>query len=172
MKTIIIPAQITTVEDKIAGSLNFTQVILLMLPVFWGATVYIMLPAPLHLNWYKYFLIGIVTTVSLVLAIRVKDKLVFEWLKILLRFNLRPKYYVFNKNDAYLRRMDTVLIKEEKNRDIKPAPIPDTNQTERLGLSLPDFVHFESLINNKKFNLSFKPQKKGGLNVAFEQIQK
>lgn len=172
MKTIIIPAQITTVEDKIAGNLNFTQVILLMLPVFWGATVYIMLPTPLHLNWYKDILIGIATFTSLILAIRIKDKLIFEWLKILLRFNLRPKYYVFNKNDAYLRRIDTVLFKEEKDKDAKPAPVPDTNQTKKPGLSLPDFVHFESLINTKKLNLSYKPHKKGGLNVAFEQVER
>lgn len=171
MKTIIIPAQITTVEDKIAGSLSFTQVVLLMLPVFWGATVYIMLPVPLHMNWYKDILIGVVLVSSLILAIRIKEKIIFEWVKILLRFNLRPKYYIFNKNDAYLRRMDLLQFKEVKKIIDKPASLPNTIEAKQSSLNLPDFVRFDSLINNKKINLSFRPQKKGGLNVAFEQVK-
>ena len=40
MRTTVIPAQITTVEDKIAGSLNLTQILILMIPVFWATIVY------------------------------------------------------------------------------------------------------------------------------------
>ena len=43
MRTTIIPAQITTVEDKIAGSLNMTQTLIMMFPVLWTALVYILL---------------------------------------------------------------------------------------------------------------------------------
>jgi hypothetical protein len=36
MRTRVIPAQITTVEDRIAGNLNLTQILLLMIPVILG----------------------------------------------------------------------------------------------------------------------------------------
>ncbi len=172
MRTTIIPAQITTVEDKIAGNLNFTQILLLMAPVFWAAIVYTLLPSPMHLSWYKLVLVGGVLIASLTLSIRVKDKIVFQWLQVLLRFNVRPKYYVFNKNDAYLRVIDLPQLSRSSRKAVRHAHKPSTQKSQTAAFNLKDFVRFENLLGTQKFNLSFRTRKKGGLNVAFEQIQK
>ncbi len=60
MKTQVIPAQITTIEDKIAGNFSLTQILLLMFPVFWAAAVYTLLSPSLQLAWYKLPVILIV----------------------------------------------------------------------------------------------------------------
>src|SRR3989339_1373948 len=106
MRTTIIPAQITTVEDKVAGSLNMTQVLILMTPILWTAIVYILLMPSMKLTSLKLVLIIISTATSGILALRIKDKIVAEWLGVLLKYRLRPKYYLFNKNDLTNRTID------------------------------------------------------------------
>ena len=71
MRTTIIPAQITTVEDKVAGSLNMTQVLILMTPILWTAIVYILLMPSMNLTSLKLVLIIISTTISGILALRI-----------------------------------------------------------------------------------------------------
>src|SRR3989339_487431 len=106
MRTTIIPAQITTVEDKIAGSLNMTQILILMAPLLWTAIIYILLIPSMKLTSFKLVLIIISTATSGILALRIKDKIVAEWLGVLLKYRLRPKYYLFNKNDLTGRTLD------------------------------------------------------------------
>ena len=172
MRTTIIPAQITTVEDKIAGSLNFTQMLLLMIPVFWAAIVYILLPQSMHLSWYKFALILVVLVASAILAIRIKDKIILQWLQVLLRFNIRPKYYVFNKNDSYLRVMDLPNLEESSSKAVRRAHKTSEQKIPSISFDLKQFVQMESLLISQKLNLSYKAGKKGGLHVAFEQVQK
>src|SRR3989344_8530921 len=99
MRSQPIPAQITTVEDKIAGNLNLTQIILLMVPVFFTTAAYAVFPPQMHLAVYKFPLVLIVLFVSLILSMRIKGKVVLNWLVILIQYNVRPRYYLFNKND-------------------------------------------------------------------------
>jgi len=106
MRTTIIPAQITTVEDKIAGSLNMTQILILMFPVLWTALVYLLFYPAMKLTLYKLLLILLVTVVCVILILRIKDKIIAEWLGVLLKYRLRPKYYLFNKNDLTNRTVD------------------------------------------------------------------
>src|SRR3990167_9406474 len=106
MRTTVIPAQITTVEDKIAGNLNLTQIMLLMVPVIWGTIVYTSLPPTMHIAWYKLPLVLLVLLLSLTLAVRIKGKVVLHWVIILLRYNTRARYYLFNKNDQTSGMMD------------------------------------------------------------------
>ena len=63
MRTTIIPAQITTVEDKIAGSLNMTQILILMFPVLWTAIVYLILYPAMKLTLYKLPAISVVAII-------------------------------------------------------------------------------------------------------------
>ncbi len=83
MRTTIIPAQITTVEDKIAGSLNLNQILILMIPVFWAAIVYAFLVPIMKLSTFKLGLILIVAFICLILAFRIKEKIIAEWLSTL-----------------------------------------------------------------------------------------
>lgn len=166
MRTQTIPAQITTVEDRIAGNLSFTQIIILMKPVLLAAAIFMILPPSMQITWYKSIVVAIAFVIAIILSIRVKGKIVLHWLVTIGRYNLRPKYYVFDKNEPYMRTLD--LVKDvaisaktkkvqatDKSKNVKPVRVSSLLQLQEL-----------------QSGLSFKVGKKGGLNVAFEQVKK
>lgn len=171
MKVRSIPAQITTVEDKIAGNLNLSQMLLLMVPVFWGMIVYTLFAPVMHFAWYKLILFLIVALISLSLALRIKDKIVLSWIVILLKYNLRPTYYIYNKNEAHLRNMDVIRMEKAKKK-ISKAHIKHLNIQKNTQTSLGDLIRLENILSNPKYSFSIKSQKKGALYVAIEQEQK
>jgi len=153
MRTNIIPAQITTVEDKIAGSLNMTQILLLIAPVLWSALVYILLPNQMKLTNYKLPLILIVSIGLMVLAIRIRGKIILEWLSVLIVYRLRPKIYIFNKNSLYERQID---LPEINNQVLNTKPIKKSIKSKKSdGLSVTDLVKLETLMNSGKLAVSF-----------------
>lgn len=169
MKTAIVPAQITTVEDKIAGSLTLQQMILLAGPVFIDFGLYVALPSMLKLNAYKLILMSLVALVSDVLAIRIKGKILLVWAVTIFRYNVRPRYYVFNKNSDYLRAEQAVTMDgnvNEKNRDIL-KPVGET----ATKLSYDDVVRLEGIMAHPSANLSFATTKKGSLYVSITEIK-
>jgi len=158
MRTTIIPAQITTVEDKIAGSLNMTQILIMMFPVLWTALVYILLFPSMKLTSFKLVLIIFATATSGILALRIKDKIVAEWLGVLLKYRLRPKYYLFNKNDLTNRTLDIpelpveqIMVKKKVDKSV---------QTKNFDLDIFDQVKLEHLINSGKVALHYQLSKK------------
>lgn len=171
MRTTVIPAQITTVEDKIAGSLNLTQILILMIPIFWTTIVYTLFFPTMRLALYKFPLILIVLFACLLLSLRVKGKVVLNWLIILLTYNLRPRYYLSNKNDSYLRTLDLPISQKKPLRLLKRTTRDEAKQSVPK-FSLREFIKFDNLIGNPKYTISYKSGRKGGINVAFEQIQK
>jgi hypothetical protein len=171
MRTTIIPAQITTVEDKIAGNLNFTQIMLLMIPVFWTVLVYVCLSPRMKLSWYKFPLVITVLAVCLILSLRIKGKVVLNWLIVLLRFNLRPGFYVFNKNETYLRTLDLPVIEKPSPKLLQNKAKARKEKPAAAEIGEKELVKLENLINRKGASLSFKLGKGGGLNVAFEQVK-
>ena len=169
MKTVVIPAQITTVEDKIAGNFNLTQIMLLMLPVFWAVIVYTLFIPQMHFTILKLPFILIVVVVSIILSLRIKEKVVLNWLVILMRFNNRPKYFVFNKNDTYLRTLD--LAQFPKRKKISKSVAVSNDEKKAIAFSIKDLVRFEGLISNPSYSFSLKSQKKGGLHVVLKQTR-
>ena len=158
MRTTIIPAQITTVEDKIAGSLNMTQTLIMMFPVLWTALVYILLFPSMKLTSFKLVLIIFATATSGILALRIKDKIVAEWLGVLLKYRLRPKYYLFNKNDLTNRTIDIpelpveqIMVKKKVDKSV---------QTKNFDLDIFDQVKLEHLISSGKVALHYQLSKK------------
>jgi len=158
MRTTIIPAQITTVEDKIAGSLNMTQILIMMVPVLWTALVYVLLFPSMKLAPYKLTLILFATVICIVLAFRVKDKIVAEWLGVLVKYRLRPKYYLFNKNNLTNRTLDIpelpaerVVVKKSTKKIIK---------SQNVDFDILDQVKLEHLINSGKVALTYQFSKK------------
>ena len=170
MKTTVIPAQITTVEDRIAGNLNLTQMILLIIPILWTMVVYILLFPTMHFVWYKLPLVLVVLLISLTLALRVKGKVVLHLVIILINYNLRPKYYLFNKNESSLRVMDLPTFERTKISLLKKTPAKQEKTNTSFGVK--DLIQLEQFIKNPNYSFSLKSAKKGGLYVALEQIQK
>lgn len=168
MRSTVVPAQITTVEDKIAGSLGLSQLILLTVPIFGGSALFVFLPPFFNYATYKVVLITVFATLCGLLAIRIKGKILLLWGVVLLRYNSRPRYYVFNKNDAHLR--DTApVVREEK-------AATQTTAKDKPRLSLPklstaELVHAESILANPSANLRLEITKKGGLNVRFTEVR-
>jgi hypothetical protein len=165
MKTTIIPAQITTVEDKIAGNLSLTQIIILMLPVFWAGIVYILLVPRMAFAWYKVIMIIPVLLISFILSLRIEDKLVINWLILLLRYNARPKYYVFNKNDTFLRTVDLPVLPKKAAKSVNGARVK-TASNPYCGIK--EQIAFEK----DKENITFRVNGKGGFNVVLDKIEK
>lgn len=146
MRTTIIPAQITTVEDKIAGSLNMTQILILMFPVLWTALIYILFAPAMKLVPYKLGLIGVVIMVCLILVIRIKDKIVAEWLGVVLRYQFRPKYWLYNKNDIANRIIDIPDIPDIAISKRKTTKKASSDQKTEINIS--DLVRLEQLIDS------------------------
>lgn len=167
MRSQVIPAQITTVEDKIAGNFSLTQIMLLLMPVLIATFIYAFLPPSMTFVIYKLVLASIFAVLSITLAIRVKGRIIASWLVVLIRYNARPKYYVYNKNSAAYREIikpevQTVTVKQEQDEKVthKQLTTPD----------IKDVLKLHHLLDTTDFNLTYRSGKKGGLNVAFEKI--
>lgn len=171
MKTQVIPAQITTVEDKIAGNLNLTQIMLLLFPAFWTTIIFTILSPRLQFTLYKAPLVLVVLFLCLVLALRIKGKVVLSWVITILHYNLRPKYYIFNKNDSYMRNLDLPDFKNKLKTQPKKVKVSEEIQV-KPSASIGELIKLDGLLANPKYSFSFKSTKKGGMNVAFEQEQK
>lgn len=154
MRTTIIPAQITTVEDKIAGTLNMTQILILMFPILWTAVIYILLAPSMKLVPYKLLLILGVTLLCFILSFRIKEKIVAEWLGILMAYRLRPKFYLFNKNDLTGRTLDIPEMPSEVVLTKKIAK--KTSKAKDQAVSLSDIVKLEHLIESGKVALRYQ----------------
>lgn len=170
MRTSIIPAQITTVEDKIAGNLNLTQIVLLLVALLVGTAIFAIVPPTLKLAFYKIPMIIIVCSIFLLLALRVKGKVVVEWLIVLLKYNLRPTYYLYNKNTTYLR--DVVLPEKPKHTTTYLTKHSKNVAKQQKQVKIADLIKIQKLLTNPGYQLSFKIGKEGGFNVDVAKVQK
>lgn len=160
MRTTVIPAQITSVEDKIAGNLNFTQLLLLVVPVILNCLIYTLLPERMQLNTYKGILMALSFVVFATLAIRVKGKVLVSWLILIMQYNLRPKYYLFEKNDLSERKVEITQVKQIAHANKTKVTVERPSES-----ILSDLARFEDLVSKK--SIKFKPNK-GGVYVAVE----
>ncbi len=169
MKVAVVPAQITSVEDKIAGNLGINQLILLVAPVFTSSALFILIPPFMAAPAYKIVIMVLISLMFCVSAIRIKGKILLHWAIIILRYNSRPRFFIYNKNSSYLR--NTALAEPESSKEKtekakKPKPV----------LALPHFqthelIALEAIVANPKAKLYFKTNKKGVLDVHISEIK-
>lgn len=169
MKSTIVPAQITTVEDKIAGSLSLSQLILLAAPMFFDGVVYIIFPPGLKFVLYKVVLSIIVALLFASMAIRVKGKILLLWVMVIAKYNLRPRYYVFNKNDTHLRRNGREYLQfEEAPESVEESIASDQK---RIEIALHELAQMDRMLTDRRASLAIKPAKKGGLHVTLTEVE-
>lgn len=163
MKTTVVPSQITTVEDRIAGNLTFTQLIMLVIPLITSAAIYVLIPPANHFTLIKGILIGLQFAVFGTLAIRVRGKILIDWLVILLRFKLRPRIYLFTKNDLTARETINILPIKEKTKTTN-----EIKQEKKLSntVSFEDQIKINQLLDNPSLKFRFGLGKKGGIDVS------
>ena len=169
MKATVVPAQVTTVEDRVAGNLGFSQLILFAVPVFGGSLLYAVLPPSMGASLYKIVVIGIIAIVCSIFAIRIKGKIFLLWMIVLLRYNLRPQLYIFNKNTESFRvdYPEPVITKRETNERAKAKlslPSPP-----KLGLV--DTARAYAALDDPLRQLRYETTKRGGLYVRYTEIE-
>lgn len=160
MKTTVIPAQITSVEDKIAGNLSFIQILLFLGALFVSTVLYLIFPPQFKFSPLKLALIGTGTVVLLILAVRIKEKIILEWIRIIATYSLRGKYFVFNKNDETLRNV--VFYTKQKKEMAVVKQINEDLRKESVAVS--DVLALQRIIGNRNVRFAFK--KKGGMHVS------
>ena len=169
MKTSVVPAQVTTIEDRIIGNLGFSQILLLIIPVFLSAGIFTLLPPILNGALYKYILMAILLILCIILSIRIRGKIVAFWLVVIFRYNQRPKYYIYNKNTSMLRENYT-----KKEIPIKKEIVSQSYKKRKktIQLDISTAMKARQLIENPTANTRFEPDKKGALHVRFTQVNK
>jgi len=169
MKMTVVPAQVTTVEDRIIGNLGFSQILLLIVPVFASAGIFALLPPFMGSAIYKYVVMGIVAMLFCVLAIRIKGKILAFWLVTILRYNVRPKYYLFNKNVTTLR--ENYPARKEHQEPEKTTTAKTTKKTSRYQLDIPATAKVLATLENPAAKVRFETGKKGNLHVRLTEIE-
>jgi len=109
MKTNIVPAQITSLEDIIAANLNLTQVVLLIIPIFVSALVFLGLPPFMHIRLYKIIVLLVLSLPPLVLAVRINGVVALRWVVLIADFYFRPGRYLYtvkNHQNCYCQQTD------------------------------------------------------------------
>ena len=165
MRTTVVPAQITSVEDKIAGNLTFTQLLLMIVPIFIGAALFVFLPPFTAFKIYKVAIVSIITITCLVLAMRIKGLLVMEWIAILTRYNSRPEVYAHGINSVYLRDTSVEEPAVKKRAKAKKNVVAKQFKQTRL----PQLVRLEEALASPDADFHFVVNKKGGLNVRIKK---
>lgn len=168
MKITVVPAQVTTVEDRVAGNLSFSQLILFAIPVFGGSLLYAILPPFMEASMYKIIFVATFALVCAILATRIKGKIVLLWLVTLLRYQLRPRRYVFDKNTSTSREDYPTVpdVGEQTNpvaKEEKHVAIP------LLGLREKAYLY--DMLNDPVGRLRFDITKKGGINVSIPEAK-
>lgn len=167
MRSSIVPAQITTVEDKIAGNISVRQAILLGTPILFGFVISVLFPPSGEIVGYKIVITVILFAACGSLAIQIKERLLLDWTKLLISYYTRPDFYVYDKNSTYLRNIADVEKVEDLNSEVvvvKKTP-PVSN------ISPKEFTRLKKLAVDKRSGVKFKVGKKGELNVQITEVK-
>ena len=167
MRTTVIPAQVTTIEDTIAGSLNLTQIALLLSSLLVITFIYAVFPKPMMISYYKVLLFVLTFATFGGLAVRIKGKIVLSWFFVLSAYYLRPRYYVFDKNDLTTRNFE-LFVKKTTPKAARKKAVSES-KAERKVLAIGEMIQAENIFNNPNTSLSLS-FKKGGLSVAVKEI--
>lgn len=171
MKITIVPAQITTIEDKVAGNLSLAQLVLLVTPVFLSGLLYAIAPPSFGMAIYKIVVMSLIFVVIGSLAIKIRGHLLVNWFVILIRYNLRPQYYVFRKSDNYLRDNDAPKTTKVKSKIKKKNGVSKLVTDSIPSIAIHDKARLEVMMANPQAKLAFKISRKGGLNVYITEIK-
>ena len=166
MKTTVVPAQITTIEDRIAGNLTFIQIVLLICALILSTVVYAVVPPRIHLTVLKLVLIAVQFAFFGGLAIRFKGKILADWLLVILRYAVRPRIYIFTKNDFATRDASAPIIPIKRSGVVK-----ETKEAKaKVYTSGQKDYDYRNIYDNSQVEVSIKPSKKGGLDVTLHKV--
>lgn len=168
MRISIVPAQITTVEDKIAGNISVQQAVLLGVPILIGFIIALVFPPSGQFVAYKITIVIGLFVICGSLAIRIKDRIVAKWVKLFVVYYARPLYYVYDKNSTYLRDHEEPKTTIQAVEEVQPVskPIILTNN-----ISPKEYVRLEQFATDVRAGMKFEVGKKGELNVHITEVK-
>lgn len=168
MRVSIVPAQITTVEDKIAGNVSVQQAMLLGVPILLGFIIALVFPPSGQFVAYKITIVLGLFIICGSLAIRIKDRIVAQWLKLFVIYSARPLHYIYDKNSTYLRDTEPIEVASEEvveSQRVKKPIITPSN------ISPKEFVRLEQFATDIRAGMKFEVGKKGELNVRITEVK-
>ena len=168
MRISIVPAQITTIEDKIAGNISVQQAALLGIPILLGFIIAVVFPPSGQFVAYKIAIVFGLFIICGSLAIRIKDRIIAQWLKLFAVYYARPLYYIYDKNSTYLRldKAEEIVPDEvSEAQPVKQPPVITTN------ISSKEFVRLEQFATDIRAGMKFEVGKKGELNVRITEVK-
>lgn len=166
-RSAIVPAQITTVEDKVFANLSFIQVALLGVPLLIGLAVTLFCLPFMKLAAYKVVIDALLLIPSL-FAIRRGDELLIYKLVRRVQFNRRARYFTFDKSDGYLRSSDekqdlSVAVEAVKEEEIIAQDVPE--------IPIADRVRLEAIMRDPQAGLRYVVGKNGRLDVIIQEVK-
>lgn len=135
-----------------------SQIFILMLPVLWTALIYTLVAPTMKLAPYKIALILFFTSICMVLSLRIKDKIVAQWLGIVLHYQARPKYWLYNKNDSTNRVVD---VPEIPNIGLVAKKSVEKVIQNPVEVDVADLMKLEQLINTGRVAVRYQFGNKG-----------
>lgn len=169
MRISIVPAQITTVEDKIAGNISIQQAMLLGIPLLSGFVVALVFPPSGQFVAYKITIVAILFAICGSLAIRIKGRIVAKWIKLFAIYGARPRYYIYDKNSPYLR--DDNLENFAETEIVRTTPTIKKPKLQARNIAAHEFARLEKLALDARAGMKFEIGKKGELNVHITEIK-
>ena len=162
-RTTTVPAQITTVEDKIIGSLGMIQLVLLGGALLGSGALFLCVPPANSTSVFKVVLMVVMDAFLCASAFRYKGELLLKWGVLGLHYAIRPSRWIYDKNSMYLRppsddnRAKTTEATVEIE-EVAYAPIDTLNTPER--------VRVERLMGSSSANVRYI-NTKGGLKIVY-----
>ena len=167
MKTTTVPAQFTTIEDRVAGNLSLNQLMLLTTPIFISCVIYMIFPPFTKLSILKLVISLIIFLSFSVLAVRIRGKIILLWIQTILKYRNSPRYYVFNKNDNHLRQ-SVKDIENYKTNNTKSAVSGALSHQDKSSYKNTTKLKYILLDPRSDFKIN---RKKGVMNVYINKIQ-
>ncbi len=165
-RTTAVPAQITTVEDKIIGSLSMMQLILLGSALIGSGLLFLFFAPASRISILKIVLLVVLNLLCCGSAFRYKDELLVKWAVLGLRYTSRPRRWVYDKNSVYarpLRQIETKTAAEKLvAKEVTYEPID--------ALDTPARVRLEHLMRDPAAQVRFV-NTKGGMKVVYTKTE-
>jgi len=150
MRISIVPAEMTSVKDKIIGNLEIKQILLLVCPLIFAIFTYLAIPPFNKTNSLKIILFIIFSFISSILSINISGELVLEIINNGFKYLIRPKIHL-----STIKNLEDEILEDLKNNEISMENSRPPEIKDRIKLDLP------------KGYVAFYFNRKGALDVRF-----
>ncbi len=164
MKASVIPAQITNHEDTITGNLTLTQLILLVAPVFLSAVIFALIPPIMKVTADKVVILLLLGLPIVLLALRVKERLLVNWLALIARYLLMPHIYLRSIEDE--NACECSQSNEEVTQGMQIQDSQDNIKPISIHPSLAEVSFMDRALVNRK--IKYFTDKEGSINAIID----